>query len=212
MKIRTLFLSAVLLASCGSDPVHQPKPIPSDGYADAGMTVSALSPGQFCNAASDNGCLTTWPRISDNGWTCVVGGYPIGFKAQVMMAQVTSGSSWYERITTENCEPHSFNSQCPPGWNTLTIQGGGSAGAFSYLPMTYGAGFLYLSQNVALRMTQHYTDFNRDIPVTLLGGNLQYYPADASHPHGTWYMWITAPNQPNDGVCGNIALSWSPTT
>ncbi len=174
------------------------------------QTASALQTDVFCNVNTNDpsSCLAgDYPAQSDGYWACN-GQY---FNAVVMLRQMMMGPTWYEAIQTLNC-PHIG----APGCNSITsfnlvIQGTPAMGGWSYLPMTHGNGFLYLSQNVALRMTRYYgTGAGVDVPITLLAGNLQYYPASATYPHGRWFMWITAPYQPSEGVCGNIALSWSP--
>lgn len=200
-RILIAVLAFALVSACGGEPATP----------DVNAKASSLTPGTFCasNGNDPGGCMNAGAlTFSAESWTCP--GNPSRQWAMLAMNQQTSGGSWFDGVTTAVC-PGGSN-QCPQSTNVHVLQGTTIPGGISWLPMTFGQGILYLSQSVAMRMTT-YNQFGAktgDVPVTVLGGNLQYYPADSTHPHGSWHAWVSAPNDPTHGICGNLALSWSP--
>jgi hypothetical protein len=194
---------AIGLSACGGTPAD----VPAAPHADASMTTSALAPGQFCREATDpGGCLNGgYPIASDQAFASNCPNGVVGDNVTLELTQLISGQgvTWYDAIRT----PLNRTTEYKSGW---ALEGNPILGSLSYLPMTEGYGILYLSQNVAMTM-RRYGDW-RAAPVTLLGGNLQYHPADATHPHGSWHAWVSSTGNDALGICGNFYVSWSPTS
>jgi hypothetical protein len=186
---KLLLVLAVFAVSCGevaSEPVT--------------ATQEALSPGSYCLSSP-----TAPPGQACGGYGVLMGSYACNgqtYRAYFSYSQGINGSgNWYIQ---------SFRGAGFAGSTNMNLDCGSSGPNYTML-MTHGSGFLYLSQTTSCRF--FHVDNNGSViwstPVTLPGGNLQYYPATTANPNGSWATWIVTPNDPANGLCGNIQFSWT---
>jgi len=189
---RLLLALVFLVGACGEAKIDDP----------VASTKSALTPGSYCISSAD-----PLPGQRCGGYTTLVGTYRCEGQTYNMFFSYSQGIDVFGNWYVASLRGNGF-----AGANNMNLDCGGSGASYNLImARNQSPGFNYLSQTTSCRF--FHVDNNGQItyqaPVTLLGGNLQYYPASSFYPNGNWATWIVAPNDPTHGVCGNVQFNWT---
>lgn len=206
-----LFAALAFTPACGGPPADPDNILPPtvDGYqmspvVDAPASrESALTPGTFCTSSPSGppcggygtpiGSITCTPPLVGHGVTKPVyfsyGQYHSIYGVWTDHTITSFGAFW--------------------GASLLNLQCG--TGATFDITMQQIPGLLYNVGSAACHLTRFDGSGNllSSDAVTIDTGNIQYSPATGADPNGRWSLWLTAPNDPANGVCGNVAFSWA---